>query len=106
MAQGTFDLTAALLNTSSVDKSVREQAEASLHAFQESNWQGYVSGLAQELSNEAKGEQSRQVSGLLLKNLLDAKDARLKVRPSALTTLQLCARLLAEHIRHVSRSLG
>lgn len=87
MAQQTFDLTASLLNTSSVDKAVREHAEASLHAFEEANWQGYVSGLAQELSNDAKGEQTRQVAGLLLKNLLDAKDSRLKVRLDAMSRL-------------------
>lgn len=74
----TFELSSFLQNASSHDKVVRDQAEAGLRQMQESDWGQYVTGLAQELANEGKPEQTRQMSSLLLKNLLDAKDAHLK----------------------------
>ena len=75
----TNDLTEFLQNASSNDKTVREIAEEGLRRCQETNWPAFVFQLAQELASDAKGDQSRQMAGLLLKNLLDAKDTSLKV---------------------------
>lgn len=56
------------------DTNVRTQAEARLKEFQDQNYPGFLASLAAELTSTAKPPDSRRLSGIVLKNALDAKD--------------------------------
>ncbi|CAG9460647.1 unnamed protein product [Pedinophyceae sp. YPF-701] len=68
------DLSAALAASQSVNQQERQQAEAYLAQFRESDFASFVLSSAAELSLDARPEASRQAAGLLLKNSLDARD--------------------------------
>ncbi|GAB4834003.1 Importin subunit beta-1 [Ancistrocladus abbreviatus] len=73
-----MDITQFLLSAQSPDANVRTEAEANLRQFQELNLPVFLLSLSNELSNEEKPIESRRLAGILLKNLLDAKDASRK----------------------------
>ncbi|KAI4374331.1 hypothetical protein MLD38_012338 [Melastoma candidum] len=73
-----MEVTQFLLNAQSVDGNLRKQAEESLKQFQEQNLPSFLLSLAGELANEEKPVESRKLAGLILKNALDAKEARRK----------------------------
>jgi len=66
------DLTQLLLATQ--DPNTRAQAEAKIKEAETQNVEEYFKALAQELAGEEKPKIARQLSGLLLKNALAAKD--------------------------------
>jgi importin subunit beta-1 len=66
------DLTSLLLATQ--DPNTRAQAEAKIKEAETNNVEEYFKALAQELAGEEKPKIARQLSGLLLKNALAAKD--------------------------------
>lgn len=72
-------LTPVLQHAQSADATLRKQAELQLQAYQQQDYAGYLVALVSELANDAKPPETRQIAGLLLKNLLDATDAVLKV---------------------------
>lgn len=80
------DLTALLLATQ--DPNTRAQAEAKIKEAEAQSHEEYFKALADELSREDKPKIARQLSGLLLKNGLAAKDPKrnteLKMRWAAL----------------------
>ncbi|KAI3815697.1 hypothetical protein L1987_15376 [Smallanthus sonchifolius] len=73
-----MEVTQILLNAQSVDGSVRNHAEESLKQFQEQNLAGFLLSLSGELASEEKPVDSRKLSGLVLKNALDAKEEHRK----------------------------
>lgn len=73
------ELTPVLQHAQSADSSLRTQAELQLQAYQQQDYAGYLVALVSELANDAKPPETRQIAGLLLKNMLDATDATLKV---------------------------
>ena len=75
------ELTPVLQHAQSADATLRKQAELQLQAYQQQDYAGYLVALVSELANDAKPPETRQIAGLLLKNLLDATDAVLKVSP-------------------------
>lgn len=65
---------AEILNAAqSVDHGVRSKAEALLLEAQESNFQGYLSTLADYLAGEGNEANSRKLAGLIMKNALFSK---------------------------------
>lgn len=82
MAQ-ILDVTQILLAGQSPDANIRTTAEAQLKAFQEQNFPVFVASLSAELANGQKPADSRRLAGLILKNMLDAKD---EVRKAELHT--------------------
>ena len=74
------ELTPVLQHAQSADASLRTQAELQLQAYQQQDYAGYLVALVSELANDAKPPETRQIAGLLLKNMLDATDVGLKVR--------------------------
>lgn len=80
------DLTPVLQHAQSADADLRKQAELQLQAYQQQDYAGYLVALVSELANDNKPPETRQIAGLLLKNLMDATDAVLKVA-AALTLL-------------------
>jgi importin subunit beta-1 len=71
------DLTPVLQNAQSADASARQQAELQLQQFQQQNYAAYLVSLATELNKEQANAATRQISGVILKNSLDApSDAR------------------------------
>ncbi|KAL3138275.1 hypothetical protein ABBQ32_006093 [Trebouxia sp. C0010 RCD-2024] len=72
------ELTPVLQHAQSADSSLRTQAELQLQAYQQQDYAGYLVALVSELANDAKPPETRQIAGLLLKNMLDATDAALK----------------------------
>lgn len=81
------ELTPVLQHAQSADSSLRTQAELQLQAYQQQDYAGYLVALVSELANDAKPPETRQIAGLLLKNMLDATDAALKVRTCAGTSI-------------------
>jgi len=73
------DLTPVLQHAQSADADLRKQAELQLQAYQQQDYAGYLVALVSELANDNKPPETRQIAGLLLKNLMDATDAVLKV---------------------------
>ena len=73
------DLTPVLQHAQSADADRRKQAELQLQAYQQQDYAGYLVALVSELANDNKPPETRQIAGLLLKNLMDATDAVLKV---------------------------
>ena len=73
------ELTPVLQHAQSADSGLRTQAELQLQAYQQQDYAGYLVALVSELANDAKPPETRQIAGLLLKNMLDATDAALKV---------------------------
>lgn len=72
------DLTPVLQHAQSADAGLRKQAELQLQAYQQQDYAGYLVALVSELANDNKPPETRQIAGLLLKNLMDATDAVLK----------------------------
>jgi importin subunit beta-1 len=68
------DLTQFLLNAQNLDTGIRTAAEEQLKLFQEQNFPSFLASLAAELANNAKHADSRRLAGLLMKNMLDAKE--------------------------------
>lgn len=73
------ELTPVLQHAQSADSALRTQAELQLQAYQQQDYAGYLVALVSELANDAKPPETRQIAGLLLKNMLDATDVGLKV---------------------------
>eukprot|EP00878_Enallax_costatus_P011619 GHUV01012128.1.p1 GENE.GHUV01012128.1~~GHUV01012128.1.p1 ORF type:complete len:603 (+),score=213.52 GHUV01012128.1:279-2087(+) len=71
---GPVEVTQLLLHAQDPDTNVRTQAEARLKEFQDQNYPGFLASLAAELTSTAKPADSRRLSGIVLKNALDAKD--------------------------------
>lgn len=69
-----MDLKQVLLNVASADPNVRNPAEATLAQAAENQYAPFIVALCQELANEASAEQSRQIAGLFIKNMLTAQD--------------------------------
>ena len=69
-------LTAVLQNAQSADAAARTQAEAQLKGLEASNFALFVVLLAGELANEGKPEQTRRLSGLVLKNAVFSDDEK------------------------------
>ena len=76
------ELTPVLQHAQSADASLRTQAEQQLQAYQQQDYAGYLVALVSELANDAKPPETRQIAGLLLKNMLDATDVERKVTHS------------------------
>lgn len=74
MASGVVEITQILGHAQHMDAGVRSAAEAQLKQFQEQNFPGFVASLSAELSNNAKPADSRRLAGLIMKNMLDAKE--------------------------------
>ncbi|THU65050.1 hypothetical protein C4D60_Mb01t33050 [Musa balbisiana] len=73
-----MEVTQILLNAQSVDGTVRKHAEESLKQFQEQNFPTFLLSLSSELANNDKPVDSRKLAGLILKNVLDAKEQHRK----------------------------
>jgi len=69
-----MDITEILSSAQHMDAGIRSTAEQHLKHFQEQNFPGFVASLSAELSNNAKPADSRRLAGLIMKNVLDAKD--------------------------------
>ena len=69
-------LTAVLQNAQSSDAAARTQAEAQLKGLEASNFALFVVLLSGELANEGKPEQTRRLSGLVLKNAVFSDDEK------------------------------
>lgn len=69
-------LTAVLQNAQSADAGARTQAEAQLKGLEASNFALFVVLLSGELANEGKPEQTRRLSGLVLKNAVFSDDEK------------------------------
>lgn len=78
MAQ-VLDITSALQNAQNPEPTIRNQAEEQLSSFRLKDLASYLLSLASELANNQKPAESRQISGLLLKNSLDAPSEANKV---------------------------
>ncbi|KAK4277585.1 hypothetical protein QN277_015562 [Acacia crassicarpa] len=94
-----MEVTQVLLNAQSIDGNVRKHAEENLKQFQEQNFPGFLLSLSGELANDDKPVDSRKLAGLILKNLLDAKDENRKhelvqrwllLDPAAKTQIKSC----------------
>ena len=72
-----------LQHAQSADAALRTQAELQLSRYQQEDYSGYIVALVSELANDSKPPETRQIAGLLLKNLLDATDTGIKVRSLA-----------------------
>jgi importin subunit beta-1 len=72
-------ITQLLLETQSHDHNIRTGAENQLNAYRDQNFAQYILALSTELANAAKPADARQVAGLVLKNLLDAKEEARKL---------------------------
>lgn len=83
------ELTPVLKHAQSADASLRTQAELQLQAYQQQDYAGYLVALVSELANDAKPPETRQIAGLLLKNMLDATDAGIKVFLAGVTAIPL-----------------
>lgn len=68
------DVTQLLLQAQNPDHAARTQAEQALQTFQERDFAGFIASLSAELSNASKPADSRRLAGLVLKNMLDAKE--------------------------------
>lgn len=78
------ELTPILQHAQSADAALRTQAELQLSRYQQEDYSGYIVALVSELANDNKPPETRQIAGLVLKNLLDAADAGIKVLAEAL----------------------
>lgn len=67
-----------LQHAQSADAALRTQAELQLSRYQQEDYSGYIVALVSELANDSKPPETRQIAGLLLKNLLDATDTGIK----------------------------
>eukprot|EP00798_Chlamydomonas_sp_ICE-L_P017132 gene17132-23436_t len=74
MATQVMDVTQVLLNAQHQDTAIRTEAEGQLKSFQEQNFPSFVASLSAELLNSAKVADSRRLAGLIMKNMLDAKE--------------------------------
>ncbi|KAL3655637.1 hypothetical protein CASFOL_000033 [Castilleja foliolosa] len=68
-----LEITQLLLSTRSRDAKVRNKAETTLGQFRDQNLADFLLSLWCELSNEGKHTDSRILSGIVLKNSLDAR---------------------------------
>ncbi|CAA2968993.1 importin subunit beta-1 [Olea europaea subsp. europaea] len=73
-----MEVTQVLLSAQAVDSTVRKHAEETLNQIQEQNLPGFLLSLSGELASEEKPVESRKLSGLILKNALDAKEQHKK----------------------------
>lgn len=73
-----MEVTQILLSAQSVDGCVRKQVEESLRQFQEQSLPGFLVSLSGELVKEEKPVESRKLVGLILKNVLNAKEQHRK----------------------------
>lgn len=73
-------LTALLQAAQSPDAATRQQAEAALTAQQQSQPGQLAVALSAELADGSKPVDVRRLAGLILKNMLDAKEEARKVR--------------------------
>lgn len=80
MAATALDITGILSNAQSAIATERQQAEQQLKQLQEGNHAVFLFSLSQELANNGKPSDTRRLAGLILKNALDAKEEKRKVR--------------------------
>mmetsp|Transcript_33096 Transcript_33096/g.87373 ORF Transcript_33096/g.87373 Transcript_33096/m.87373 type:complete len:871 (-) Transcript_33096:190-2802(-) len=73
-----MDLVQTLLNAQSPDIAVRGPAEQSLTQAADTQPSPFMAALVGELSNAAREQNSRQLAGLYLKNMLTAEDEAIK----------------------------
>ncbi|XP_004305111.1 PREDICTED: importin subunit beta-1-like isoform X1 [Fragaria vesca subsp. vesca] len=73
-----MEITQCLLSAQSADARVRNEAEYNLSQFHEQNLPAFLLSLSVELANDEKPIESRTLAGIVLKNLLDAKDPATK----------------------------
>ncbi|CAA2980192.1 importin subunit beta-1 [Olea europaea subsp. europaea] len=73
-----MEVTQVLLSAQAVDSTVRKHAEETLNQIQEQNLPGFLLSLSGEVASEEKPVESRKLSGLILKNALDAKEQHKK----------------------------
>src|SRR4051812_13531365 len=72
------DITQILLSAGGNDQDARNKATAMLDDAQQKNLPIYLITLVTELANETKPALSRQMAGILLKNVFRSKDIALK----------------------------
>lgn len=70
----SLQITQLLLSAQSADGQIRSAAEKSLKQIQDQNLPHFLLSLSLELSDDQKPPESRRLAGIVLKNLLDAKD--------------------------------
>lgn len=75
-----MNVTEILLAAQSSDHARRSEAEQVLKQAEESNFQGYLVTLADQLSGEENVAESRRLAGLIMKNTVDAKDRTRRVQ--------------------------
>jgi hypothetical protein len=69
----TMSLTNILLAAQSSDANIRVPAEQQLQSALNTNFPMYLGSLCQELADDSKPQDSRQIAGLALKNTLVAR---------------------------------
>eukprot|EP01060_Flectonema_neradi_P037917 TRINITY_DN7791_c3_g2_i1.p1 TRINITY_DN7791_c3_g2~~TRINITY_DN7791_c3_g2_i1.p1 ORF type:complete len:860 (+),score=178.62 TRINITY_DN7791_c3_g2_i1:105-2684(+) len=78
------DLTTILLNALRMDDpQIRTQAEAQIKAAEEGSIENYIGSLIQELGNESKPPEARQLAGVLLKNTMASRDPEARAKLEA-----------------------
>lgn len=75
-----MDISSILLATTHLDDNIRKQAEQQLAAAEQQNLALFMVTLAGELSSETKPPESRRLAGIILKNLLTAKDTAVRLQ--------------------------
>jgi hypothetical protein len=78
-----MQLTELLQAAQSPDATVRNQAEQALNTLQATQYAELCAGLSAELADASKPVDARRLAGLILKNMLDAKEEARKVGPLA-----------------------
>ena len=71
------DVTQILQACQSHDTNVRTQAEKMLQSARTSNLPQFYCAMAEELCNDSKPKNTRQLAGVILKNCLDAVNSQL-----------------------------
>mmetsp|Transcript_8967 Transcript_8967/g.33079 ORF Transcript_8967/g.33079 Transcript_8967/m.33079 type:complete len:850 (-) Transcript_8967:735-3284(-) len=75
-----MDLTEFLVNATHPDATIRQNAENGLSQALQHNYPVYLVSLVNELANEAKPQQARQMAGILLKQQFQARSQETKQR--------------------------
>lgn len=76
----TSNLVQILQEAQSADATLRDDAERKLRHMQVTDAAGFLHSLSRELASADKPVDTRRLAGLILKNALDAKDEKRKVR--------------------------
>lgn len=75
-----MNVTDILLSAQSADHARRTEAENVLRRAEESNFQGFMVTLSDQLAGEENDPQSRRLAGLIMKNKVDSKDRTIRLQ--------------------------